>query len=195
VISRDRLAAADLGGTVRAFVRDIAAFDQRACSAPHTIFVERSGEVSLEDVGKAFAAELATLPAKTALDAYTTVQILNTRARWSLDPRRDLLASKGSADWTVCLDEELALKEAVQSRTIFLTAVDSLEQVVPLIHPSIQTIGIAFADVERARRFADLACAAGAVRCVRPGLMNAHESPWDGRMLAADLVRWVTLKP
>jgi len=49
--------------------------------------------------------------------------------------------------------------------------------------------------VERARRFADLACSAGAVRCVRPGLMNAHESPWDGRMLAADLVRWVVLKP
>jgi hypothetical protein len=194
-ISRDRLEAGDLPPLIAAFVRDIVAFDQRACSSPQTIFVERSPTVSLADVGRAFAEAFAQLPPKPESDAFTTVQILNARAAWSLDPTRDVIASQDGANWTVCMDGELALKEAVQSRTLFLTEVDDLDRVTPLLHSGVQTVGIAFSDVDRARRFSSRACDAGAVRCVRPGLMNVHESPWDGRMLAADLVRWVTFKP
>ena len=43
--------------------------------------------------------------------------------------------------------------------------------------------------------FADQATRAGAARCVRPGLMNVQESPWDGKLLVNELVRWVTVKP
>ena len=70
---------------VAAFVRDVAIFDQRACSAPQTIFVERSQRRTLRQVGEMFARHFARLPPKTTLDAYTTMQIVNVRARWAID--------------------------------------------------------------------------------------------------------------
>ncbi len=146
-------------------------------------------------MGALFARQLDRLPPKPGLDAYTTVRILDVRARWALDENRDVLASADGADWTVCMDREPSLKEAVQSRTVFLTEVQSWHEIIPLLSPKVQTVGIAFADVKEAVAFAEAATAAGVARCVRPGLMNAYESPWDGKLLVSQLVRWVTLKP
>lgn len=186
---------AKLEGAIGSFVRDIAVFDQRACSAPQTIFVESNDRCSLREVGESFARHFQKLQPKPFLDPYTTMQIVNARSEWALDPERDVLASADGANWTVCMDREPRLKEAVQSRTIFLTGIGSLREVLPLLSPKVQTVGIAFAEVEDARSFAEAASTAGVARCVRPGLMNAHESPWDGKLLLSQLVRWVTLKP
>jgi hypothetical protein len=186
---------ARLEETIAAFSRDIAVFDQRACSAPQTIFVESSGKTSLRQVGEIFARQLAKLPPKPGLDPYTTMQIVNVRAQWALDENRDVLASPDGANWTVCLDRDVTLKEAVQSRTIFLTEVESWRQILPLLSPKVQTVGMAFGDAEAARGFAEAAAEAGVARCVRPGIMNNYESPWDGKLLLNQLVRWVTYKP
>jgi hypothetical protein len=197
IIDRKRLEGPDdtLDDVVAAFVRDIATFDQRACSAPQTIFVERNGRRSLHDVAERFARHLARLPAKPAIDPYTTMRILNARAEWALDESRDVIASRDGANWTVCVDRELSLKEAVQSRTVFLTEIESWQDIIPLFSPKVQTAGIAFGEKEDALAFAEAATAAGVVRCVRPGIMNNHESPWDGKLLVNQLVRWTLLKP
>ena len=184
----------DLNGTIAGFVRDIAAFDQRACSAPQTIFIERSGLRSLRHIGERFACHFNRLPAKSRLDAHTTMRILNARAEWALSEDRDVIASGMEANWTVCMDRDLALKEAVQSRTIFLVEVESWHEVLPLLSPKIQTVGVAFADPVEAEAFAKEATMRGVARCVRPGLMNGFESPWDGKLMVSELVRWVTLK-
>jgi len=184
-----------LDSVIGAFVRDAAIFDQRACSAPQTIFVERNQRYGLGEIGQMFARHFARLPPKPALDPYTTMRILNVRAAWALDEARDVLASAEGANWTVCMDREVSLKEAVQSRTIFLSEVDSWREIIPLLTPKVQTAGIALADRDEALAFAEAACAAGVARCVRPGLMNVYESPWDGKLLVSQLVRWVTLKP
>jgi hypothetical protein len=184
-----------LDEAVAAFVRDIAIFDQRACSAPQTIFIERNARLSLGQVGELFATHLAKLPPKPGLDAYTTMQIANVRAAWAMDESKDVIASPEAANWTVCLDHEVSLKEAVQSRTIFLTEVESWREILPLLSPKVQTVGIAFGNRDEAMAFAEAATRAGVARCVRPGLMNNHESPWDGKLLINQLVRWVTLKP
>jgi hypothetical protein len=187
--------AAKLEDAVGAFVRDMATFDQRACSAPQTIFVERSARLSLRALGEIFARHFAKLPPKPGLDAYTTMQILNARAEWALDDARDVINSRDGANWTVCMDESAYLKDAVQSRTLFLTQLGSLDEVIPLLSQKVQTVGVAFAEPSDAQRFAEAATAAGVARCVRPGLMNAHESPWDGKLLISQLVRWVSSKP
>ncbi len=186
---------AALDSVVASFVRDIAAFDQRACSAPQTIFVERNDRRSLHEIGERFARHLDRLPPKPELDAYTTMQILNVRARWALDESKDVIASTGGANWTVCMDREASLKEAVQSRTVFLTEVDSWQAIIPLLGPKVQTAGIAFGDLDESLRFAEAATERGVARCVRPGIMNNYESPWDGKLIVGQLVRWVTLKP
>jgi hypothetical protein len=197
VIGRRHLESdeSDLSATVAAFVRDIAIFDQRACSAPQTIFVEQNRRWSLRQVGEVFARHFARLKPKPSLDAYTTLQILNARARWALDQSRDVIASPDGANWTVCMDREVSLKEAVQSRTIFLTEVASWQEVIPLLSPKVQSVGIALGDLDESIRFAEAATLSGVARCVRPGIMNGYESPWDGKLLVSQLVRWVTLKP
>lgn len=196
VISRGRAQAAEgLDILIADFVRDVAAFEQRTCSSPQTIFLERNQRYPLQQVGQMFAQCLARLPQKLALDAYTTVQILNARAQWALDDSREVIASTDGANWTVCMDRQVSLKEAVQSRTVFLTEVQSWQEVIGLLSPRVQTVGMAFADPAEAIAFAEAATGAGVARCVRPGLMNNYESPWDGKLLVSQLVRWVTLKP
>jgi hypothetical protein len=59
----------------------------------------------------------------------------------------------------------------------------------------VQTVGLALGDPDESLAFAESATQAGVARCVRPGIMNNYESPWDGKMLVGQLVRWVTLKP
>ena len=196
VIGRKQLEA-DSGPdqVVAAFVRDIAIFDQRACSAPQTIFVERNSRLSLDDVGAMFAKHLARLAPKRTLDAYTSARIVAVRAQWALDETKNVIASADGANWTVCMDRELSLKEAVQSRTIFLTEIPSWRDILPLLGPKVQTIGLALADLDESQVLANAATEAGVARCVRPGLMNIHESPWDGKLVVSQLVRWVTLKP
>lgn len=197
LIGRKRLESPDseVDAAVDGFVRDIAIFDQRACSAPQTIFIERNDRLTLEEVGRRFARQLNRLPPKPELDAYTTMRILNCRAEWAMDESRDVLASASGANWTVCMDRELSLKEAVQSRTVFLTEIESWRDIVPLLSPKVQTVGLSMADRADAVVFAEAATAAGVARCVRPGLMNNYESPWDGKLILNQFVRWVTLKP
>jgi hypothetical protein len=180
---------------VTALVRDIAAFDQRACSAPQTIFVERNERRSLGEIGAIFAKHLARLPPKPDLDAFTTAQILAVRAQWAIDEAKDVLASTDGANWTVCMDREASLKEAIQSRTVFLSEVDSWRAILPLLSAKVQTIGIALGDLDESLAMAEAATQRGVARCVRPGLMNNYESPWDGKLVLSQLVRWVVLKP
>ena len=54
LIDRKRLEAGGeaLEDAVAGFVRDVAVFDQRACSAPQTIFIERNARRSLAEVGR-----------------------------------------------------------------------------------------------------------------------------------------------
>lgn len=178
--------------TARAFVRDIIIFDQRACSSPQTIFVEPSS-VDPDELVQAFAAQFQRSAPKNTIDTYTASRIYNTRAMWGLSEDRTFCGSEG-ADWTVCYDTDVELKEAVQSRTVFLSRVDDIMDVIPLLNPKIQTIGLAVSDKDKAIRFADAATRLGVSRCVKPGLMNVYDLPWDGKMALSELVRWVTLQ-
>lgn len=195
LLDRKRLAhASGLDRVIAAFVRDVAAFDQRACSAPQTIFIEKNAALDLHAVGELFATQFRRLPPKPSLDLYTTARILNVRAEWALDATRDVLTSGPEANWTVCMDREVSLKEAIQSRTVFLTEVGSWREILPLLSAKVQSVGIAFLDAADAEDFADEATLRGVARCVRPGLMNGFESPWDGKLLVSEVVRWVSLK-
>jgi hypothetical protein len=195
LLDRKRLERSEgFDNVISAFVRDIAAFDQRACSAPQTIFLEKNLRLSLRQVAELFAHQFRRLPPKLSLDFYTTVRIINVRAEWALDDQRDLIASGPEANWTICMDSTISMKEAVQSRTIFLTEIDSWRQILSLITPKIQSVGIAFGDPSDAEAFANEATLRGVARCVRPGLMNGFESPWDGKLLISEVVRWVSLK-
>ena len=178
---------------VAAFVRDIAIFDQRACSAPNDL-CRRSPRQPLRAVAETFARHLAKLPPKSDLDAFTTMQIVNVRAmgvgRIEGRPR---LARRSELDG-------LHRRRAVVERSG--PVADRLSDGNRLVAG-----GAAPAESEGANRGPGPGRPRGVARLRRgrhrgrrgplhaPGIMNNYESPWDGKLVVGQLVRWVTLKP
>ncbi|HZU96730.1 MAG TPA: acyl-CoA reductase [Planctomycetota bacterium] len=196
VLGRKRLEREEgLDAVLAAIARDAAVFDQRACSSPHTVFIEKNGRLGLEATGERLARHLEALPPKRGQDAHTSLAIASARAEWAMSEGRSVIVPGLEPSWTVCLDRETSLKAPVASRTLFLTEVASWREILPILGPEVQTCGISFEDDEEARAFAERAGLRGVARCVRPGLMHLYESPWDGKMLLDPLVRWVTLRP
>jgi len=192
VIGREALNPEGLESLAGRVALDASAFDQRGCNSPHTVFVERDGEVS----PRAFAAALASAMARalgrmprrdvTPGDAY---QVAAARAEWAL--RGEVIAPTGP-EWTVVLAEGTGLVPAVGNRVVFVRPVQDIRDVLPWIDRRCQTIGLAAGD-DRARSFALEAATRGADRIVSPGRMNLYDQPWDGMFMIDRLVRWVAL--
>ena len=195
VFDREFVEQGDLRDHLRRSVMDVVAFDQSGCSSPHVFFVEEGG-ISLSEFGKILSCcfeEISQKYPKQGVDSATATTILNARARYYLDPHREIIASSGT-DWTILMDRSVTLEEPVMHRTVFLKEVDSLEQLIPLISKRVQTIGLGIKNEEKKRRFCLEAGYRGVDRFVSPGLMNNFDAPWDGLMTINHLVRWVCIK-
>ncbi|MBX3204151.1 MAG: hypothetical protein KF764_03730 [Labilithrix sp.] len=178
----------------RSLVRDVLLFDQAACSSPHILYVEGA----LDDA-RAFARRIADELAKQtkrapkrAIAEGTAAAILRLRTDYGLDEQRDVMASS-SVDYTVLVDADgPVLSEGVQSRTLFVRAVASLEDVVPIVTPQVQTIGMLVDDTALAGTLAEALARRGVSRLVRFGLMNVYDQPWDGLFACDRFVRWIS---
>lgn len=174
---------------------DASVFDQYACASPHTVFVERGGQVTPREFAAQLAGQmdrmLGRIP-KHPADGGTAGAVHAARIRYELLPERQLWRSPGTA-WTVLYDEEPAgLSAPVYSRVIVVRAVDNLLEAAECAHPGIQTIGLAAAGPRR-HEFAARAGAKGASRFPDIGRMTHFDSPWDGLYPLERMVRWVTL--
>jgi hypothetical protein len=182
-----------LAGGVRGLVKDAVLFDQAACSSPHIVFVEGDAAAArrvAELVEQEFVRLSRRFPKQQIAEA-TAAAILRERAEYALGDQTDLLAP-ADLNYTVLVDSGARLTDGLQSRTLFVRAVDSLDEVLPLLTPKIQTVGVAIADHERCDDFCQQAAQRGVSRLTRPGLMNLYETPWDGMRVCDRLVRWVS---
>ncbi|HVH47778.1 MAG TPA: acyl-CoA reductase [Labilithrix sp.] len=178
----------------RSLVRDVLLFDQAACSSPHILYVEGT----LEDArafGRALAGELAKQTKrnpKRGIAEGTAAAILRLRTDYGLAEDRDVFASS-AVDYTVLVDADgPVLSEGVQSRTLFVRAVPSLRDVVPVVTPQVQTIGLLVDDAGLAADLAERLAQRGVSRLVRFGLMNVYDQPWDGLFACDRFVRWIS---
>jgi phenylacetate-coenzyme A ligase PaaK-like adenylate-forming protein len=176
---------------ITAFARQAVMFEQAACSSPQIIFVE-APQMDLEVLGGLVENEMKKVCArfpKREIEQYTTCQILRARASYGM---RSETSVRASADltYTILLERGANLREALQSRTLYVMIVDELEQVIPLLSPKIQTVGVAIADAGKRLAFGEAAAFRGVARCVNPALMNIYETPWDGMLPVHRLVRW-----
>jgi len=196
VLDRGFLEGDGLEGLLTSLVMDIVAFDQSACSSPQVLFIEKNSRLSVRQfaqmLAKGFREISARYPKREMLE-YTVTKIINARSTYLLDERKDLVAPE-KPDWTILIDDELVLNEAVQSRTIFVKEVPDLADVAALITPKIQTVGIAIKDDDRAIALCRLFASCGVARCVRFGTMNHYEFPWDGSFVMGRLVRFVIVR-
>jgi hypothetical protein len=186
--ARNKLAS---DSALRGFARDIVLFDQAACSSLQVLFVE-ADIPELERLADALERELETLSRrfpKHHIDQLLATQILGARARYGLQPSTSVRAPR-DLSYSLLLDRGAVMPTALQSRTLFLHAIDNIMEVIPLLSPKIQTIGTAVADEQRREHFTTAAALKGVARCVSPGLMNLYDTPWDGMLPLHRLVRW-----
>lgn len=174
-----------------AFARQTVMFEQAACSSPQILFVEAANN-DMEELGRlveiAMQSACARSP-KRIIEQFTACQIIRARANYGLRPETSFRASD-DLTYTILLERGAILREALQSRTLYVMIVDALEEIVPLLSQKIQTIGVAIANSKRRLDFVEAAALRGVARCVDPALMNVYDTPWDGLLPVNRLVRW-----
>ncbi len=190
VFDKDVVESSECETYMDKFVRDVAIFDQKACSSPQVLFIEKS-KISLNETVKKLSKSFEKLDRryKNILNESTAAKIINKRGEYSLDLNKDLYCSRG-LNYTILINNEVTLEKPVGGRCLFLKEIESIFDIKNLITNRIQTIGIACKDENRILQFAELTTALGVDRIVNVGLMNIYDYPWDGYFIINELVRW-----
>lgn len=174
---------------------DVCTFDQFACSSPHTIFVEESGEAAaeafavflgeaLDFVGKKF------IPKETG-SVKKRLDILTRRATSAM--RGDIVSASADTEWTVITSREPGFAPACGSRVLTVKPVPDLRDIIQYIDRGKQTLGMAVTQETEAKLLDELT-RHGVDRCVPFGAMTLFDIPWDGMFAPDRLVRWVSVR-
>lgn len=175
-------------------VTDIIAFKQKGCSSPQVLFLEKS-KLPLEEIAQILSRKFEKIVKRynnLDLEESIAAKIINKRGEYSLCLDKMLYTSKG-LQYTILIDSEIKLEQPITGRTIFIKQVDDILEVCPLITKSIQTIGIASKNINKVIDFTGKVTALGVDRVVKVGYMNLYDSPWDGKLIMSELVRWCSL--
>jgi len=194
VFDKSAIESDDIEEYLENLVTDIIAFNQKGCSSPQVLFVEKS-KLPIESIAQMLSLKFEKITKRyTNLDLEEAIvaKIINKRGEYLLSLNKLAYISNG-LKYTILIDSELKLEDAITGRTIFIKEVEDILAVCPLITKNIQTIGIASKDNKRTLEFADRVTTLGVDRVVKIGYMNFYDSPWDGCLIMSELVRWCTL--
>tara|TARA_B110000116_G_scaffold109373_1_gene94859 strand:+ start:1798 stop:3099 length:1302 start_codon:yes stop_codon:yes gene_type:complete len=169
---------------------DASQFEQQGCNAPHTVFVEKGGEISPLEFSKLLSSEMELASKRIVRDPGVVPdvgKILTLRAKYEM--MGEAFYSKG-LEWTVLFSEDdKGLAEPCYFRTLFVRPIDDVMLVENYCSHLTQTAGVALSD-ERKEQFALRVTAKGIDRVPDIGAMSAYEVPWDGIFMIDRLVRW-----
>ena len=201
---------------------DIARWEQQGCYSSHAVYVERGAALSPRDFAQHLAAELANLGQRhprraLALDEAEAVAAWRRAAEWRAivdkgavtdagrhaetdgsGARNELLGDE-AASWALAYSNQpRALAPTAGQRCVQVSAVDALDDVLPLLAPHaafLQTVGLATTPAEL-YRLGDALGRVGVTRIAPLGGMTQPEAGWhhDGRFNLADLVRMVEIE-
>lgn len=194
VFDKSAIESDDFEEYLENLITDIIAFAQKACSSPQVLFLEKN-KLPLGKIGSMLSLKFGKIVKRytdLGLEEAVAAKIINVRGEYSLSLDKSLYISKG-LQYTILIDNKLNLEEPITGRTIFLKEVEDISEVFPLITKSIQTIGIASKNIKKTLEFTDRVTALGVDRVVKIGYMNLYDSPWDGRLIMSELVRWCSL--
>ena len=172
--------------------KDIAFFNQMACSSPHVLFFEKS-RYPLQSIGEKLGRYFEYLPEDLRVqptDAGILANIINIRAKYLLSDDKAVISSD-DLSWTILMDNEFQLEDPIHGKCIFLKEVNSLDAVPELITRKIQAISVSILNLDKRESFALEATYRGVDRIVIPGTIHDYDLPWDGILPLSRLVRWV----
>ncbi|TFY99233.1 acyl-CoA reductase [Ramlibacter henchirensis] len=191
--------------TARLAALDMVRYEQQGCYSPHVLYVERGGAVQPREFAQYLAAELANLshrhpPRALSLEEAAALADWRQAAEWQAlgAPGGELLGGEGSGWSVVFRDTPQPLAPTAGHRSLAVSAVDSLDEVVAQLEPHgafLQTAGLATTS-EELFRLGHLLGQAGVTRIAPIGGMAQPEAGWhhDGRFNLADLVRMVEIE-
>lgn len=194
VFEKEVLESSDLEKHLESLALDIIAFNQRACSSPHVLFIEKSS-LTIEEVCNKFINIFKKFMKRyheNYINTGVTSSIVNIRGEYALDLNKMLYCSQ-DLQYTILLNNDFKLEEPIGGRTIFMKEVNEVFEIEKLITPRIQTVGIAFKSKERAIKLAEALTNLGVDRIVKVGYMSLYDNPWDGTFPLNELVRWCSL--
>ncbi|MCJ7689048.1 MAG: acyl-CoA reductase [Clostridiaceae bacterium] len=194
VFDRSAIESVDFEEYTENLITDIISFDQTSCSSPQVLFLEKS-KLPIEKIGSMLSRKFEKIIKRYTnidLEEAVAAKIINKRGEYLLSLDKMLYISKG-LQYTILIDNELKLEEPITGRTIFIKEVEDISEVFPLITKNIQTIGIASKNIQKTLDFTDRVTALGVDRVVKIGYMNFYDSPWDGKLIMSELVRWCSL--
>jgi hypothetical protein len=191
--------------TARLAAQDMVRFEQQGCYSPHVVYVERGGAVTPRQFAQHLAAELANLAHRyprraLSLEDAAAVGSWRQAAEWrALGGQGGELLGDDASPWAVAFsDAPQPVAPSAGYRSIVVSAVDALEDVLPQLAPHaafLQTAGLA-ATPEDLYRLGELLGRVGITRIAPIGSMTQPEAGWhhDGRFNLADLVRVVEIE-
>ena len=203
-IARERLdddaGARDLA---RRLAYDVSLWDQQGCLSPQLCYIERGGGV---DPG-AFAALLGAAltdyarqlpPRRTSFEEQSAVQRFRQAAEWGTGNATGLLASPGSADWSISIEDGPALRPSCLHRCVRLKVVDRLDDLEPALAPHRRHLEAASlaAGVPRRACLREFLIGLGVHRVCAIGSMQRPPLTWrqSGRPRLAEWVEWATVE-
>ncbi len=205
LVSKAALDTQRAPGLARLAAHDIVRYEQQGCYSPHQFYVERGGKVQARAFAHYLAAELANLQHRHPRRALALEESASVSG-WRQGAELRALAAQGhellgaeDAAWSVAFSEQpQPLAPTAGGRSILVSAVEHLDDVVPLVAPHarfLQTAGIA-AEPQELFRLAEALGRVGVTRICALGAMTAPEAGWhhDGRFNLADLVRMVEIE-
>lgn len=176
-------------------VKDIAVFNQMACSSPQVLFFQKS-KYPLEEIGlkmKGYFEQLPPLLRHQQTDPAILANTINIRSRYLLSDHKHII-TPDDLGWTILMDKSITLEDPIHGKCIFIKEIDSINDVFSLITRKIQAITVGIQKEEKRQSFAREATYRGVDRIVTPGTTHDYDQPWDGILPMNRLVRWVILK-
>jgi hypothetical protein len=129
VIGRNDCSKEKFRSLATKIAREVSVFEQRACTSPHTVFVEEGGEIGAREFAQALSEgmrkALRRYP-KTRISADEAYRIIALRGEHLL--KGDVFSSEGT-EWTVIYSEDRILSEPCFSRVVFVRPFSSLEEI------------------------------------------------------------------
>lgn len=205
MVSAAALSVHKAPGLARQAALDVARYDQQGCYSPHVFYVQRGAPVSPQDFAQHLANALVGLQHKLPrrlLSLEEAAQVGAWREAHELaslnDDSTELSGTGHSTSTVVYSDHPLPLTAGPLNRHVLVVAVDTLDEVLPLIAPQrdyLQTVGLAAAPEELLHLGSSLG-QAGVTRICALGAMTSPEAGWhhDGRFSLLDLVRMVDIE-
>lgn len=112
-------------------VKDIAVFNQMACSSPCSVYGKNKYPIMtiaswIQDTFKDLPETLRNQEISTGHSS----KIINTRTRYLLSDEKNCIAPS-DLSWTILIDQEICLEEPIQGKCIFIKEINSINDVIP----------------------------------------------------------------